>query len=77
MSAERYALLGTLARGNEAQALIARLRLATEGRIDDKDAVRAVVDRAIALLERTEDSRDDGGGDASARRARHGPGAVE
>jgi uncharacterized protein DUF4157 len=50
LSTEQFQLLGTLARGTEAQALVARLRLATEGRIDDKEAVRAVVDRAVELL---------------------------
>ena len=36
--------------GNEVDALIARLRLATEGRRDDMVAVQAVIDRAVALL---------------------------
>ena len=39
-----------LAEGSEAQALIARLRLATESRIDDQAAVEAMVSRAVALL---------------------------
>lgn len=47
---DRFKLLGTLVAGTEVEALIARLRLATEGRIDDQEAVRAVVDRAVALL---------------------------
>ncbi|MFB9240308.1 DUF4157 domain-containing protein [Massilia antarctica] len=50
LSADRFKLLGTLSTGTEAEALIARLRLATESRIDDKEAIQAVVDRAIALL---------------------------
>jgi hypothetical protein len=50
LSADRFKLLGTLVAGTEAEALIARLRLATEGRIDDQEAIRAVVDRAVALL---------------------------
>lgn len=36
--------------GNEVDALIARLRLATEGRRDDMVAVQSVIDRAVALL---------------------------
>jgi hypothetical protein len=50
LSADRFKLLGTLSTGTEAEALIARLRLATESRIDDKEAIQAVVDRAVALL---------------------------
>lgn len=36
--------------GSEVDALIARLRLATEDRSDDMDAVQSTVDRAVALL---------------------------
>jgi hypothetical protein len=50
LSTRRFFLLRTLAYGTEAQALVARLRLATEGRIDDAAAVQAVVDRAVGLL---------------------------
>ena len=49
-SADRNALFRYLCYGTEAQALIARLQQATEGRIDDMTAVQQVVDRAIALL---------------------------
>jgi Domain of unknown function (DUF4157) len=41
--------------GNEVDALIARLRLATEGRRDDMEAVQAVIDRAAALLKERQD----------------------
>ena len=50
-SADDIKLVHTLSFESEAQALIARLRLATEGRIDDKDAIKEVVDRAVALLQ--------------------------
>lgn len=50
LSGDSYNLLRTLATGTEAEALVARLRLATEGRSDDMQAVQAVVDRAVALL---------------------------
>ncbi|HTX91840.1 MAG TPA: DUF4157 domain-containing protein [Anaerolineales bacterium] len=43
-------IVRSMMEGGEAQALIARLRLATEGRLDDMTAVQAVVDRAVALL---------------------------
>ena len=46
----RFPMLQTLVSGTEAEALIARLREATEGRIDDQEAIRATVDRAIALI---------------------------
>jgi hypothetical protein len=50
LSEDRFNLLGTLVEGTEAAALIARLREATEGRIDDQEAVQAVVERAVSLL---------------------------
>jgi hypothetical protein len=46
----RFNLVATLSQASEARAIIARLRLATEDRSDDMDAVRAMVDRAVALL---------------------------
>ena len=49
-STARFKLMESLCTGTEAQALIARLREATEGRIDDMTAVAATVDRAVALL---------------------------
>lgn len=49
-STTRFKLMESLCTGTEAQALIARLREATEGRIDDMTAVAATVDRAVALL---------------------------
>jgi hypothetical protein len=48
---ERRTLLRNLAYGSEAQALIARLKEATEGRSDDMAAVQKVVDKAVALLQ--------------------------
>jgi hypothetical protein len=42
--------LKILAHADEAGALIARLRLATEDRRDDMEAVQAIVDRAVSLL---------------------------
>ncbi|ALG08406.1 eCIS core domain-containing protein [Kibdelosporangium phytohabitans] len=50
-SEDRSTLFRNLCKGTEAQALIARLREATEGRSDDMDAVKSVVDRAVALLQ--------------------------
>jgi hypothetical protein len=46
----QYDLVKALCSGTEAQALVARLRLATEGKIDDMAAVQAVVERAVELL---------------------------
>jgi Domain of unknown function (DUF4157) len=46
----QFDLLKTLSRGSEAQALIARLQLATKHRSDDLEAVQAIVDRAVKLL---------------------------
>ena len=47
---DEFTLLKAMAHANEAAALIARLRLATEKRNDDMEAVQEVVDRAVALL---------------------------
>ncbi len=44
-------------KASEAQALIIRLRLATEGRIDDTAAVQAAVDRAVELLKERRELR--------------------
>ncbi len=46
----QFKLVATLTHASEAQMIIARLRLATEDRSDDMDAVRAMVDRAMELL---------------------------
>jgi len=43
-------VVGLDARSTEAQSLMARLRLATEGRIDDAEGIQTVVDRATELL---------------------------
>ncbi|WP_370964385.1 DUF4157 domain-containing protein [Amycolatopsis sp. cg9] len=51
MSDSRAGLLRNLAYGSEADALIARLREATEGRRDDLAAVQDVVDRAVKLFQ--------------------------
>ncbi|MEU5265227.1 DUF4157 domain-containing protein [Amycolatopsis sp. NPDC021455] len=51
MSDSRRDLLRNLAYGSEADALIARLREATEGRRDDMAAVQDVVDRAVQLFQ--------------------------
>ncbi|WP_205661011.1 eCIS core domain-containing protein [Amycolatopsis vastitatis] len=51
MSDSRRDLLRNLAYGSEADALIARLREATEGRSDDMAAVQDVVDRAVRLFQ--------------------------
>jgi hypothetical protein len=51
LSMSRFKLMESLATGTEVQALIARLREATEWRIDDMTAVAATVDRAVALLQ--------------------------
>lgn len=56
-SVQRFRLVAALVRGSEAEALIIRLRLATEGRIDDQEAIQAVVDRAVALLMERRDLR--------------------
>ena len=45
-----YTVLVEMARGDDVEALIARLRLATEDRKDDQEAVSAVIDRAVALV---------------------------
>ena len=50
LSLSRFRLMSTMCSGTEAQALLARLRQATEGRRDDLAAVSAVVDRLLALL---------------------------
>jgi hypothetical protein len=50
LSSDQFKLLATLSKGTEAVALMARLRLATEGRLDDQEAIHAIVDRAVALL---------------------------
>lgn len=50
LSNAQLALLRTVSYGTEAEALVARLRLATEGRIDDAEGVRQVVERARALI---------------------------
>ncbi|HET6211052.1 MAG TPA: DUF4157 domain-containing protein, partial [Jatrophihabitans sp.] len=50
LSVARFRLMSTMCSGTEAQALLARLRQATEGRRDDMTAVAAVVDRLVALL---------------------------
>jgi Domain of unknown function (DUF4157) len=50
LSKSRFRLLETLCTGTEVEALIARLREATEGRRDDQAAVSAVVERAVSLL---------------------------
>lgn len=47
---DEFTLLKSMAHADEAAALIARLRLATEKRSDDMEGVQAVVDRAVALL---------------------------
>jgi hypothetical protein len=46
----QFDLVKTLSQASEAQALIARLQLATKKRSDDMEAVQAVVDRAVQLL---------------------------
>ena len=50
-SVAEFRLLSSLGSASEAQVLIARLRQATEGRLDDMEAVAAVVERAAALLQ--------------------------
>jgi hypothetical protein len=50
LSLQRFNLLQTLVHGTEAEALVARLRLATDNRMDDMDAVGRVVERARHLL---------------------------
>src|SRR6185437_1848010 len=50
LSTSRFRLMNTMCSGTEAQALLARLRQATEGRRDDLAAVSAVVDRLVVLL---------------------------
>lgn len=67
----QFLLVSTLAQGSEVQALIARLRLATEGRTDDQAAVQNVVDRAVALLRERRELRAavESGGLSAAGRA--------
>jgi hypothetical protein len=50
LSESRLTLLRTMSYGTEAQAIVARLRQATEGRSDDMAAVQRVVDRAVELF---------------------------
>jgi hypothetical protein len=50
LNVPQFHLVRTLATGTEAQALMARLRLATEGRSDDQKAIRELVERASSLL---------------------------
>ncbi len=50
-------ILAAMVQGTEVDALLARLRLATEGRIDDQEGVTAVVTRAVALLRERRDLR--------------------
>ena len=53
-----FNLVAALTHGSEAQMIIARLRLATEDRRDDMEAVRAMVERAVALLTERQQLRD-------------------
>jgi hypothetical protein len=57
LDAGEFALISQLSKASEAQALIVRLRQATEGRIDDMAAVEAVVDRAVELLKERRELR--------------------
>jgi len=50
LDSSEFKLVSTLTHGSEAQIIIARLRLATEDRKDDMEAVHATVDRAVQLL---------------------------
>jgi len=58
LSRNQFKLVATLTHGSEAQMIIARLRLATEDRRDDMEAVRAMVDRAVALLTERQQLRE-------------------
>ena len=55
---DEFNLVATLTHASEAQMIIARLRLATEGRRDDMEAVRAMVERAVALLTERQQLRE-------------------
>jgi hypothetical protein len=55
---DEFNLVATLTHASEAQMIIARLRLATEDRKDDMEAVRAMVDRAMALLTERQQLRE-------------------
>jgi hypothetical protein len=57
LNRDQFKLVAALTHGSEAQLIIARLRLATEGK-DDMDAVRAMVDRAVALLSERQQLRE-------------------
>lgn len=50
LSGSQFALVHVMVVGTEAQTLVARLRLATEGRLDDPEGIRTVVQRARQLL---------------------------
>ena len=51
LSHHSFHLLQKLVHGSEAQAIHARLRLATEGRFDDKEGIQEVANRLRELLE--------------------------
>jgi hypothetical protein len=55
---DEFNLVAALTHGSEAQMIIARLRLATEDRKDDMEAVRAMVERAVALLTERQQLRE-------------------
>jgi hypothetical protein len=50
LSGAQFKILETIVRGTEAQAVLARLRLATEDRIDDKEGIQKAVARAKELI---------------------------
>jgi Domain of unknown function (DUF4157) len=58
LNRDQFNLVAALTHGSEAQMIIARLRLATEDRDDDMEAVRAMVDRAVALLTERQQLRE-------------------
>ncbi|MEJ2454127.1 MAG: DUF4157 domain-containing protein [Candidatus Thiodiazotropha sp.] len=50
LSDDQMTLVESLMTGSEAQAVMARLRLATEGRIDDTEAIAGIVARVAQLM---------------------------